>query len=105
MLISPSLYKRAKYRYPNQKTGPEELSLASILDFLGRRCGSNRENEEVASTFSLPAIKRLIRKSHPDLVNGVTAAPDHTVPYATDLSGHANLPQRKGPTSTACCGE
>jgi hypothetical protein len=30
ILISPSLYKRAKYKYPNPKTGPEEFRLSSL---------------------------------------------------------------------------
>jgi formylglycine-generating enzyme required for sulfatase activity len=30
ILISPSLYKRAKYKYPDPKTGPQEFTLASI---------------------------------------------------------------------------
>jgi hypothetical protein len=30
ILISPSLYKRANFKYPNPKTGPEEITLASI---------------------------------------------------------------------------
>jgi hypothetical protein len=30
ILISPSVYKRAKYKYPDPKTGPQEFTLASI---------------------------------------------------------------------------
>jgi hypothetical protein len=30
ILISPSMYKRAKYKYPDPKTGPQEFTLASI---------------------------------------------------------------------------
>jgi len=30
ILISPSLYKRSKYRYPDPKTGPQEFTLSSI---------------------------------------------------------------------------
>ena len=30
ILISPSMYKRAKYKYPDPETGPQEFSLASI---------------------------------------------------------------------------
>jgi hypothetical protein len=30
ILISPSVYKRAKYRYPDPKAGPQEFTLASI---------------------------------------------------------------------------
>jgi hypothetical protein len=30
ILISPSLYKRAKYKYPDPKTGPQEFTLASL---------------------------------------------------------------------------
>jgi hypothetical protein len=30
ILISPSVYKRAKYKYPDPKSGPEEFTLASI---------------------------------------------------------------------------
>ncbi|MBV8275067.1 MAG: TIR domain-containing protein, partial [Verrucomicrobia bacterium] len=30
ILISPSVFKRAKYKYPNPKTGPQEVTLASI---------------------------------------------------------------------------
>ena len=30
ILISPSLYKRAKYKYPDPKTGPEQFTLSSI---------------------------------------------------------------------------
>jgi TIR domain len=30
ILISPSVYKRAKYKYPDPKTGPEEFTLSSI---------------------------------------------------------------------------
>ena len=30
ILISPSVYKRAKYKYPDPKTGPQQFTLASI---------------------------------------------------------------------------
>jgi TIR domain-containing protein len=30
ILIAPSLFKRAKYKYPDPKTGPQEFTLASI---------------------------------------------------------------------------
>jgi multidrug efflux pump subunit AcrA (membrane-fusion protein) len=30
ILISPSVYKRAKYKYPDPKTGPQEFTLASL---------------------------------------------------------------------------
>jgi internalin A len=30
ILISPSLYKRAKYKYPDSKTGPQEFTLSSL---------------------------------------------------------------------------
>jgi len=30
ILISPSVYKRAKYKYPDPKTGPQEFTLSSI---------------------------------------------------------------------------
>jgi hypothetical protein len=30
ILIAPSLYKRAKYKYPVPKTGPQQFTLASI---------------------------------------------------------------------------
>ena len=30
MLISPSLYKRAKYKYPDSKAGPQEFTLSSL---------------------------------------------------------------------------
>jgi hypothetical protein len=30
ILIAPSLYKRAKYKYPDPKTGPQEFTLSSI---------------------------------------------------------------------------
>jgi hypothetical protein len=30
ILISPSVYKRAKYKYPDPKTGPQEFTIASI---------------------------------------------------------------------------
>jgi TIR domain len=30
ILISPSVYKMAKYKYPDPKTGPQEFTLASI---------------------------------------------------------------------------